>query len=301
LTGTIYVMSRDGELPRVFQRLNGFGAPWVATVVATLVPVSVLLVYADLESLASMYAIGIVGAVALNCALTTFHPRLRRPWRKAAMAGIALLLVCIWLTLAITKLHALVFVSIVLGVGLLLRLATQAAARRRGKPSLFRQAVLEQLTPEAMSMPKIMLTTAGSDELADTALQIAKAEHAALVVCFVRDVALDYRVDAENKLTLDTDPAAQAMFTDFLAHGQRWGVPIIPAYDCGRNPHELIAELAAMNGVSKVLIGSSRRGMVHHLIRGSFQRKLESVLPPEIPVRLISPPMKTHHAQPEKS
>lgn len=293
LMSIIYVMSRDGEMPRLFQKLNGFGAPWVAAIVATAVPSVVLLMASGLEMLASMYAIGIVGAVALNCTLVSLHPRLRRWYRKSAMGLLALLLVGIWLTLAVTKIHALVFVSLVLGGGLLLRFATQAAARRRGKPSLFRQAVMEQLTPQAMAMPKVMLTTAGGDELADAALQVAKAEHAALVVCFVRDVALDYRVDAENRLTLDTDPAAQAMFTEFLAHGARWGVPIIPAYDSGRNPHELIAEMAAMNGVTKVLIGSSRRGMVHHLIRGSFQRKLESVLPPEIPVRVISPPVRT--------
>lgn len=297
LMSIIYVMSRDGELPRFFQKLNGFGAPWLAAMVATAVPATVLVMVSGLEMLASMYAIGIVGAVALDCTLVSLHPRLRRLWRKVLMALLALLLVGIWLTLALTKLHALVFVSIVLGSGLMLRLATQTAARRRGKPSLFRQAVMEQLTPDAMAMPKIMLTTAGGDELAEAAMQIAKAEHAALVVCFIRDVALDYRVDAENKLTLDTDPAAQAMFTEFLAHGHRWGVPIIPAYDSGRNPHELIAEMAAMNGVSKVLIGSSRRGMVHHLIRGSFQRKLESVLPPEIPVRLITPLPKTHHPE----
>lgn len=296
LMSITYVMSRDGELPRVFQKLNGFGAPWVAAMLATSAPVLVLTMASGLEMLAGMYAIGIVGAVALNCSLVSLHPRLRRPWRKVLMGGIAVVLVCIWLTLAVTKLHALVFVSIVIGSGLLLRLGTQAAGRRRGKPSLFRQAVLEQLTPQAMSMPKVMLTTAGGDELAEAAMQIAKAEHAALVVCYVRDVALDYRVDAEHKLTLDTDPAAQTMFISFLAHGHRWGVPIIPAYDSGRNPHELIAEMAAMNGVTKVLIGSSRRGMVHHLIRGSFQRKLESVLPPDIPVRVISPPVRTHAA-----
>jgi amino acid transporter len=289
LTGTIYVMSRDGELPAVFQKLNAFGSPWVATILATSVPACVLLFYADLESLASMYAIGIVGAVALNCTLTTFHPRLRKIWRKIAMGALALLLVLIWLTLATTKFHALVFVSLVMIGGLGLRYLTRAAAKRRSKLSLFRQAVLEQLTPEAMARPRIMLTTAGSDHLSGDALQQAKAENAALVVCFVRNVALNYRVEAENRLTLETDPAALAMFTDFLEAGHKWGVPIIPMYDSGPNPAELIAEHAAMNGVSKVLIGSSRRGVVHQLIKGSFQRKLESLLPPEIPVRVVTP------------
>ena len=59
----------------------------------------------------------------------------------------------------------------------------------------------------------------------------------------------ELQVEAENALTLDTDPAAQALFTDFLEHGHRDGVPIIPMYDTGPNAAELIAELAAINGV----------------------------------------------------
>ena len=53
------------------------------------------------------------------------------------------------------------------------------------------------------------------------ALEVAAAENAALVVCFVREVALNYKVEAETRLTLDTDPAAQALFADFLEHGHR--------------------------------------------------------------------------------
>jgi hypothetical protein len=43
-----------------------------------------------------------------------------------------------------------------------------------------------------------------------------------------------------------------------------------------------------MNGVSKVLIGTTRRGALHQIIKGSFQRKLESLLPPGIPVEVVS-------------
>jgi hypothetical protein len=59
-------------------------------------------------------------------------------------------------------------------------------------------------------------------------------------------------------------------------------------YDVGTNAPELIAEFAAMNAVDRVLIGSSRRGALHHILKGSFQRRLESLLPPEIPVQVLS-------------
>jgi hypothetical protein len=79
------------------------------------------------------------------------------------------------------------------------------------------------------------------------------------------------------------------LFTEFLTHGHRWGVAIIPTYDTGHNSVELIAELAAMNACEAVLIGSSRRGALHRIIKGSFQQKLEELLPPEIPVEVLAP------------
>ena len=291
LMSITYVMSRDSELPPIFQKLNGFGAPWVAAMLATSVPAVVLLFAHDLHTLASLYAIGVVGAVAIDTSLVTFHPRLRKWSRKIPMALLAMLLIGIWVTLATTKIHALIFVTIVLAVGLILRRATQFHQARRPKPSLLRQSIVEQLSPDAMARPKILLATAGSDDLAEPALEIAKRENAALVVSFVRDVALNYRINAENVLALENDRAAQELFTDFLEHGHRAGVPIIPMYDTGNDAPVLIAEGAAINGVSKVLIGSSRRGALHTLIKGSFQRRLESLLPPDVPVQVISAPL----------
>ena len=59
-------------------------------------------------------------------------------------------------------------------------------------------------------------------------------------------------------------------------------------YDTGTNAPELIAELAALFGVNKVLIGTSRRGAVYQLIKGSFQEKLEALLEPaDIPVQVL--------------
>jgi len=202
---------------------------------------------------------------------------------------LGLFLVAVWVTLAFTKVPALIFVLIVLIVGLSLRQATKIAARRRPRPSLLQQAIMEQLTPEALAKPKVLLATAGSATMAEPALELAKAENAALVVCFVREVALNYKVEAETRLTLETDAAAQNLFTDFLELGHQYEVPIIPMYDTGPDAPVLIAELAALNGVDRVLIGSSRRGVLHQIIKGSFQRRLEVLLPSEIKVQVVVP------------
>jgi len=288
LMSTVYVMSRDSELPGVLQKLNSFGSPWIACIVATIVPAAVLLFFHDLEKLAQLYAIGIVGAVGINCMLTAFHPRLRKFYRKGFMLAIGVLLGAVWITLALTKFHALIFVTLVMVVGLTARQLTRFAAKKRPKPSLLRQAIVEQLTSEALAKPKMLLSTAGSTRLAIPALERAQSAGAALVVCYVREVALSYKVEADTRLTLDNDPAAIGLFVDFLDLGHRYGVPIIPMYDTGPHAVELIAETAAINGADRVLIGSSRRGAVHHLLKGSFQRKLEQLLPPEIPVEVLN-------------
>lgn len=288
LMSIMYVMSRDGEMPGWFQKLNGFGAPWLGALVAAGTPAMVLFFAHDLETLASLYAIGVVGAVAINCCLCTFHPRLRKFWRKVPMALLGTLLIAIWITLAMTKVHALIFVCVVLAVGLSLRQVTKVLAKRRPKPSLLRQAIMEQLTPETFAKPKLLLATAGSDAMAEPALEVCKKEDAALVVVFIREVALSYKTTAETRLTLETDPAAQHLFADFLAHGHRAGVPIIPVYDTGPESTVPIAETAAIYGCAKILIGSSRRGAVYHMIKGHFQKKLEHLLPPEIPVQVLS-------------
>jgi hypothetical protein len=245
-----------------------------------------------------MYAIGVVGAVAINCCITTFHTRLRKWYRKSGMLGIGIILIAIWLTLALTKPFASLFVSIVLVSGLSLRALTKYTQKRRPKPSLLRQAIMEQLTGDAMMRPKLLLATAGSDAMAEPALQLAKQENATLVVSFIREVALNYKVEAENRMSLDTDPAAQALFVDFLDQGHRFGVPIIPAYDMSQNAPEQIAELAAMYGCDKVLIGSSRRGAIHHFIKGKFQARLEALLPEGIQVKVLHAPTKSR-PQPE--
>jgi amino acid transporter len=292
-----YLMARDGELPQAMQHLNRFGVPWIPAVVAAAVPIVVLVISHNLEHLAALYAIGVIGAVAINVTLCALHPRLRRLRRKAPMMLLGVLLLTIWVTLAFTKLHALLFVGVVMVVGLTARQLTKAYAARRPKPSLLRRAIVEQLPDDAFAKPRVMIGTYGSVDLAHAAIDEAKRLDAVLVVCFVRQVALSYKYESEQQLGIDTDLAAQRTFARFLELGHDAGVPVIPAYDTGPDAAEVMAENAAVNGVSRVLIGTSRKGAVYHLIKGHFQRRLEALLPPDVPVEVISP--AGEHASPE--
>lgn len=285
-----YLMSRDGELPPVFQKLNRFGVPWVPAIIATAVPCLVLVISHDLEHLAALYAIGVVGAVSINITLVSMHPRLRKWWRKWAALSLGILLMLIWITLAFTKLHALAFVTIVMAVGLIGRAFTKWYTARQGeRPSLLRQAIMEQLTPDQAVSRKFLLGTYGSDALARTALRRCKEGRAALVVCFIRQVNLSYRYGIDRPLSIDSDLAAQKTFAKFLEVGHEMGVPVLPVYDTGQDAALLMAENAAIYGCERVFIGTSRQGALYHLIKGHFQQRLEALLPPEVPVEVIAP------------
>jgi amino acid transporter len=284
----LYVMSRDGELPGAFQKLNRFGAPWVGAAFAAGVPILVLVLVHSLTKLADLYAIGVVGAIVINVGLCAFHPRIRRLYRKGAMLLLATVLAGIWITLAFNKHLALEFVGIVLFVGLSARQITKVVQRRRGpRLSLLKQAILEQLSDDTLARPKVLLGTYGSHALAEAAIEEARKIGGALVVCFIRVVALSYKWN--QKLTIDTDLAALKTFAKFLDLGHAAGVPILPVYDSGQDPAELLAETAAMTACEKVLIGTSRQGHLFHLIKGRFHEQIESLLPPEIPVQVIVP------------
>ncbi|MGC4076065.1 MAG: hypothetical protein QM702_03345 [Rubrivivax sp.] len=77
-------------------------------------------------------------------------------------------------------------------------------------------------------------------------------------------------------------------FAHFLHAGHDRSVPIIPAYDTGNEAATAMAETAALYGCDRILIGSSRRGTLHKLVKGTFQRRLESMLPGEIKVEVVS-------------
>ncbi len=287
-----YLMARDGELPQFMQKLNRFGVPWMPAVVAASVPILVLAISHDLERLAALYAIGVIGAVAINVTLCAFHPRLRRMRRKGPMMALGIILLAIWVTLACVKHEALLFVTVVMMIGLAARQATKMLATRKGpRLSLLRQAIAEQLTPEALGKKKFLIGTYGSDTLAPAALWLAKEDDAALVVCFIREVSLSYKYEGQSALSIDSDLAAQKTFARFLHLAHQMKVPLIPVYDTGQNAAELLAENAAIHACERVLIGTSRQGAIYHLVKGHFQRRMEVLLPPEIPIQIVTADM----------
>lgn len=299
IIAVVYLLSRDGEAPRSLQALNRFGVPWGPAFIAFGVPAAVLAGVhlfggqSPMLLLAALYAIGVIGAVTIDVTLCAIHPRLRRWYRKGPMFLVAGVLILIFVSLAYTKIPAVIFVAAVMTVGLTLRFITKRIeARDPDRLSLLREAIIEQFPPDVAGKPKVLLGTYGSTALAEQAVSYAAQHNAALVVSFIRELALSERVFTEQgRLTIDTDPVALKTFAHFLHLGHDKNVPIIPAYDTGNDAATAMAETAAMYACDRVLIGTSRKGALHRIVKGSFQTRLESLLPPEIKVEVLQPQM----------
>ena len=117
-----FVMAQDREMPPAFLRLNAFGVPWIAIVTACVVCSGVLLVSGEVDKLGDLYAIGVVGAIAVNLISTYFNREVKiGRIERIGLIVLAAFLVVVELTIICTQWRADVFVIVVLLGGYALR------------------------------------------------------------------------------------------------------------------------------------------------------------------------------------
>ncbi|HEX4645670.1 MAG TPA: amino acid permease, partial [Verrucomicrobiae bacterium] len=122
MIGLLYMLARDGEMPKPFTRLNSHGVPRAPLAIAVALPFILTIITADLDSLADMYAIGVVGAIAVNLGSCWYNKTLGLLWYERLVMGCTfLVLFAIEITIAKTKPAALFFAVCVVGIGFALR------------------------------------------------------------------------------------------------------------------------------------------------------------------------------------
>jgi amino acid transporter len=290
MTSVQFLMARDGELPTFLTQLNQFGVPWIPALIAASAPIIVLLVSHNLEALAALYAIGVIGAISINVSLCTIHPRLRRWYRKLPMALLGLLLFSIWVTVAATKLHALFFALIVMTLGLSARAASHWWKRRHaGDEDMLQKAIDQQAVKADPAMPKMLVVTYGVDHSASAkpAIQRAKSEESALLVCFLRDVVLSFKYGGSACFSMETDAAARKTFQKFLEIGFELKVPIIPAYRVGHHTAEMLVKLVETTGCKTILLDPLAQGRLRDFRRRRGRARLKSILPPDVKIEIL--------------
>ncbi|MCW8132903.1 MAG: amino acid permease [Planctomycetota bacterium] len=291
-----YLMSRDKELPSAFTRLNVHGMPWVGLITAIAAPVCVLLVVGNnLAMLADLYAIGVVGAIAINLGAcgTNLQLDLKR-WERAMLLCVGVVVTLIWFTIAVEKPRALLFAGIVLVLGLLARNVVKTARQRFEAVTV---AVVEKIeaTTSALraSIPSaqsriLVASRGGNAKLLNFAISYARDRGAAIYLLFVREVTLTFR-EREGKLgsdemTMENDPEAMRIFSDAQKAAGDAKVPLVPIYVVHDSPPEMILDYAALMGVDAVLMGVSQRGALYKTLRGDILQEVTRYLPQNIPL-----------------
>lgn len=290
LIGIMFRMSEDNEMPNNFTKLNRHGVPLIPLLVSISMPVAVLLIAPSLESLAGLYAIGVVGAIAVSLGSTAFNRLLPIGWPARLAMGATFLLLCtVWLTLAHTKPDALFFVTCVLFLGLGLRAWSQkhkgitSVTVPQNVAALIESIDLEKLKPKLHEGGKILLCLRGVTPALTFAIETAKSRNATLYVLYVREVAVAFGASSSNvKGRWQDDPEASLIMKTACSIGEEIGVPVIPIYAVASRADTAIVDVAATLGVDELFLGASGHSALARLLHGSVVQQVIRNLPDDI-------------------
>lgn len=280
-----YAMSRNGDLPGPFSRLNRFGVPWYGLIGACALPAVVVLLTGNVQTLAKLYAIGVVGAIAINlgsCALNRRLDigRLERP----ALWLIGGVMAAIWITIGLTNVTALLFLVVMLSVGMSLRALTRV---RPPVPVPAPAAAAPAAAPAPTAGPpfdpskgRILVATQRNVRLLRFAFDEARRRDANLFVLFVRSVAGVLPV-AERPWSPEEDAGAAKLFARAEEMAREYNVPLQRIYCVNPSPGDVILDFAATYAADLVILGVSRRASVLRALRGDVIATVADHLPAE--------------------
>ena len=289
MIGLMYMMARDGEMPVQFQRLNSHGVPLIPLLVSVGLPILVLITATDFEALAGLYAIGVVGAIAVNLGCCTFNRVLGFTWYDRALFGVTfVILAAVEITLAHTKHDALFFVVCVMVAGLGLR---SYAQKRQGLTTVTMSRELANLVdPETIAAlraeikegQKIMVAARGLTPVLRYALEEAFFRKASLCVLYVKEVAVFPAGPVMQRMKWNQDPQAAAVMSMVMRIGEERGVTVMPLFVTSDDTANTILDLAATLGIDFLMLGASQRATLQRILQGSVVETVAAGLPEDI-------------------
>jgi len=291
LIGLIYLLARDGEMPRSFNRLNAHGVPWIPMFIAALLPFVVVAFSPSQLSLMELYAIGVVGAITVNLGSCLLNRSLKLRWYEfLVMAATFVVLLAVEVTIAKTKPNALFFIVCILIVGLSLR--SWAQWRAGFRTITVSKEVAAAVSPESFSKfelnlqpgQAIMVAARGLTPVLRFALEEARLRQATLYVLYVKELSVNLPgplETAERPRWQDDKKAAEIMY-GMMELGKKNEVPVIPLYMISENPSGTILDMAATLGVDILMLGASHRHALEKLLKGSVISEVAKNLPDNI-------------------
>jgi amino acid transporter/nucleotide-binding universal stress UspA family protein len=291
LIGVVYMMAQDGEMPRQLARLNSHGVPRIPLLAAVVLPIVVLAATKNFEALAGLYAIGVVGAIAVNLGSCTFNKRLGLPWYQRLIMGLTfVILAAVEITIAKTKPEALFFAMCVLAGGYALRAYSHKVSGLRTM-TVSRQVAdmvapdLEaRLQPRLSEGQKIMVAARGVTPALAFALEEAQLRKATLCVLYVKEIAVYFtgRPTEARRARWQDDPEANAIMSLTMRLGAERDICVQPVYAVSEDAAGTILDLSATLGVDYLIIGASQRTAMAKLLGGSVVTSVAQQLPDTI-------------------
>jgi len=298
MVSVFYAMAQDKELPRQFGALNFSGVPWVGLIVSVLIPIGVILVEQDVTVLASLYVLGVTGAITVTVLSTCVNRDLElTPMTRVFMLALGLFLLSITLTIGVTQPVSTAFsgslVALTLGLRTIRSLRPPEGTRDLEAPEAGWLAIL-RATDDTVDpdKPKIMLAARGRSQ-SEFAVDLARRRGATLFAIFVRPVrVLDLQPGGLPRIETDEDAQQTLGTTALIAREQ--GVPIVPIYVTGQHIAEEILDYTATYTCDTLIMGKSRRSGVSRRLEGDVVTQVARDIPDG--VMLLTRSAETPHA-----
>ena len=280
-----FLMARDRELPNIFERLNQWGVPSAGMLLATIVPIALVVLVKDMAGLADLYAVGVVGAIATNLGATSTDWKLTiKPWERTLMFGTFIVMAAIELSLLVDKPNARYFAVTILAVGLILRGLVQERrmkkqARITAPPAAVQlSAAASDMVSDFTTAESILCAIRGSGRTLDFALREARETGRRLYLLFVREQRFMTEQDTKRKWQEDREAAEI-----FEAAKEKAGdKPPLYCYAVSESAAATIVDIAATLGAARLILGAPKRNALVNILRGNVVREVSDLLPEEI-------------------
>lgn len=288
LSSLLFVISRDGELPAFFQKLNRFGVPLYPLFMAAVVPVIVLFFVNDIAGLANLYAVGFVGAIATNLGTNGLDKNLPMTrFERSLMMFTFVIMTIIEMTLLIDKPEARRFVLTILSGGLILRafvLERRQKQWAKKRVKLKHASLYQDDTKVPLHEGAILCAVSTIGKTLDFSLQEAKRYEQPLYILYVREQKVIMEED-RARIWLDDDDACQIF--DYAKESSH-EMAIKFFYAVSDSPVDTIVDMAKELKVSRLILGRPRQSAMLQLVRGNIAHEVAEILPSEIDLLVIS-------------
>jgi amino acid transporter/nucleotide-binding universal stress UspA family protein len=292
MVGLMYMLARDREMPRQFTKLNSHGVPWQPLAVAVILPTILVILSENLDSLADMYAIGVVGAITVNLGSSCFNKRLDLNWREFSIMLVTfVILFLVEITIAKTKPAALFFAACVLGVGFGLRWYSMKRAgfetvtlTREQAAAVTKPEQLAPLRPNFEPGQAILVAARGFTPVLKFAIEEAKLRQGNLYVLYIKQlsVALPGPITNLERPRWQNDRQAAEIMYGVFDLAREAAVSVLPVFAVSDNPAGTIVDIAATLGVDILMLGAPHRNALAKLLRGDVVTEVARSLPENI-------------------